>query len=697
MRVLEYDRIREVLASYAASPLGKVLAGRMRPLKERDLIRRQHVETEEMRALLKVTRLPLAGSADIAGELEDMARHGRPAEPDQLYRVLELLRVSRSVHALLTGNSATPQLSAVLGDLEDLPDLRERIPEAISVREGVRDEASSKLAELRARIRQLRQTLRERAHRILSDSGKRNAFQGGGVAIKNDRYLLPVKGEYRSWVPGPIRDRSHSGATLYIEPEALTLQGDELLDRVDGERDEVLRILWELTRAVLAQRDTIRRIQDKVAWIDFTYAKACYADAFALETPHIEERKVLELRDARHPYLMWLSRDTARDHRDVDIEAIQERVVPLSARFGERYRVVVVTGPNTGGKTVALKTIGLNVLLALSGVPIAASNSRVPVYDDVFADIGDEQSIEQSLSTFSSHLTHIIEILRLASERSLVLLDELGAGTDPLEGAALGQALLDKALERGWHTMITTHIGSLKRYAFARDGVENAAMEFDDESLRPTYRLLMGVPGSSMALAVARRMGLDEDVLVAAEAEVARADEPTREVIEGMEKSRRRIERERQKVERARRRARGEVRELEELKAALRAERDALGREMEKTLDETMRAAKSRLEPVLERLRNVPKSHRETVEKLESAIEKIMVATPLGERREQFARSLKKGDEVFVPKFRENATVRKIDKGGRKLTLLLGGISVEIGFDDVSWLDGPDATGDNGS
>ena len=697
LRVLEYDRIREVLASYAASPLGKELAGRMLPSKDPEQIRRQHLQTEEMRALLKATRLPLAGSGDVAGELEEMARHGRPAEPDQLYHTLELLRVGMSLRALLSGNSATPELAAVAREIEDLPGLRERIPVVISPREGVRDEASEKLAELRRRIAELRQTLRQKANRILGDSKQRNAFQSGGVMVKNDRYLLPVKGEYRSWVSGPIRDRSHSGSTLYIEPDELSFEGDQLVECVDRERDEVLRILWELTRAVLAERATIRRIQDKVAWMDFTYAKACYADAFDLAMPQIEEQKVLELREARHPYLMWLARDTRRDHRDVDIDAIHAHVVPLSARLGEHYRIVIITGPNTGGKTVALKTVGLNVLLALSGVAIAAApGSRVPVYEDVFADIGDEQSIEQSLSTFSSHLTHIIEILKHAPECSLILLDELGAGTDPLEGAALGRALLDKALARGWHTIITTHLGSLKRYAFSRDGVENAAMEFDDDSLQPTYRFLMGVPGSSMALAVARRMGLEEDVLAAAEAEVARSDEPSRKVIQGMERSRRRIERERRKVEKARRKATGEAREYEELKGELRSVREALHREMEEELDAAMRGAKSRLEPLLQRLRNVPKSHRGAVEKLEDAIEKLIVATPLGEKRESFARSLKKGDEVYVPKFREKAKVRKIDKGGRTLTLLLNGIPVEIGFDDVSWLDGAGGPGVNG-
>ncbi len=690
LRVLEYDRMREVLASYAASVLGRRVAQALEPRTDVDTIVRELAETEEMRALLARSRLPLAGARDVASELEAVADHGRTAEPDELYHVVDLLRAGIQLRAALTSDSSlTPELARFAETIEDLPALREGIPEKIDPRDGVRDEASDRLAELRARVARLREELRTRVQRILADGKLRAAFSGGGPVLKNDRYCVPVRSEYRSWLRGPIRDRSHSGATLYVEPEDLTSRGDELVDALDRARDEEQRILRELTRDVLAERETLRVIQSRVGWIDFVYAKASYADSFGLVAPEITRQKVLDLRDARHPYLLWLSRDRTKDHRDVDIDEVRAKVVPLSLRLGEHYRLLTVTGPNTGGKTVALKTAGLSVLLALSGIPIAtAAGSRVPVYEGVFADIGDEQSIEQSLSTFSSHLKQIVTILRDAGERSLVLLDELGAGTDPLEGAALGEALLDKALERGWHTIVTTHLGSLKEFAFQREGAENAAMEFDEASLRPTYRLLSGVPGRSMALAIAKRLGVDRELVAAAEKSVDAVEEPTRDVLRGMERTRRRIEREKQRTERARRRAQGERKEYEEKRRDVERERESLRREFEDQLDGTMRSARERLLALVGRMQNVPKAHRAAIDELRGAIDELLRATPLGERREDFARSLKKGDEVFVPKFRERGTVRKIDKGGRRLTVVLGEVAVEISFDDVSWVGG---------
>jgi len=510
------------------------------------------------------------------------------------------------------------------------------------------------------------------------------------MTVKNDRYLLPVKAEYRSWVHGPIRDRSQSGATLYVEPDEITLDGDRLLDALDKERDEVQRILWDLTRRVLGARHLLALLQEKLAWFDFTFAKASYAEAFGLSAPRIGDDGVLDLKDARHPWLLWLARDPRRDHRDIDLEAALGRVVPMSVRLGEGFRVLVVTGPNTGGKTVALKTVGLSVLLALSGIPIPASpESAVPCYADVFADIGDEQSIEQSLSTFSSHLKNIIEVLRSAGPRSLILLDELGSGTDPIEGAALGRALLDRFLARGWSAIITTHIGSLKEYVYSREGAENAAMEFDPRTLQPTYRLLMGVPGSSNALAIARRIGLDPEVLEAAESEVARVAEPTREIISRMEASRRRVEKERRRAEKVRRRVQGEARAYEERRKEVESEREAYLGEAQRVVDDSVRAARDVLQPLVEQLKNVPKTHQPVVDKLREEVERLLVGTPLGEKREAFARSLKKEDEIYVPKFRERARVKKINKGERVVTVLLNGIPTEIGFDDISWIGGP--------
>ncbi len=691
LRVLEYDRIREILVSYAVSAPGKECTRKMAPLRSPAEIRKRLAETEEMRALLKHARLPLAGLKDVTGELDQATGQGRPGEPELLYRVVELLRAGLTVRETLARSPlALPELAALGSCIEDLPILREEIPVRIDPRGAVRDDATEKLAGLRREVEELRASLRTRAGRILAEPRLRAAFQAEGLTFKNDRYLLPVKAEYRSWIHGPIRDRSQSGSTLYVEPDEIAIDGDRLIDLLESERGEVQRVLWDLTRKVLAARPALGRIQERLAWVDFTCAKACYADAFGFATPEVNEAGVLDLRDARHPYLLWLARDVKRDLRDVDLEGAQARVVPMSLRLGEGFKILIVTGPNTGGKTVVLKTVGLNVLLALSGVPIAAApGSRVPCYANVFADIGDEQSIEQNLSTFSSHLKQIMDVLSQADERSLILIDELGSGTDPLEGAALGRALLDKFLAKGWNAAITTHIGSLKEYAYSRDGAENAAMEFDHRTLKPTYRLLMGIPGSSNALLIARRLGLDGEVLEAAEREMAQVNEPTREIIGRMEQSRRRVEKERRRAERVRRKVQGEARAYEERLREVDAVGEALEEEAQRVVDDSVRDAKAKLQPLVDQLKNVPKTHKPIVDKLAEEIDRLLVGTPLGEKREEFARSLKKEEEVYVPKFREKAKVKKIDKGGRVVTVLLNGILTEIGFDDVSWVEAP--------
>lgn len=691
LRVLEYERIREVLTSYAASALGRGLASRLEPLRDAERLRALHAETREMCELIRGRRLPLSGLSDVSSGIREIRSQGRPAEPDFLYRVLELIRAGLALRGVLEQDAELyPHLARLARGLIDIPELREEIPRVVEPGGRVLDTASERLGEVRRRVKDLRDSLRRRSSEVLRRSSLRRCFQAEGVTIKADRYVLPVKAEFRSWLRGPIRDRSHSGATLYVEPQDLVSDGDRLVDCLEEERAEEIRILWDVTRNVLDRRREIDRLQRRLARVDFTYAKSSWMAAFDLDTPEIVDDGRLELREARHPYLMWLARDSSRGLRDLDLDSVLARVVPLDMRVEPERRIVIVTGPNTGGKTVALKTIGLNVLLALSGAPIASRpGSRVPVYVDVFADIGDEQSIEQNLSTFSSHLRQVATVLRHATAQSLVLLDEFGSGTDPLEGAALGKALLDGFRERQVAAVITTHLGSLKQYAYLHDEVENAAMEFDPRTLEPTYRLLLGIPGSSNALVIARKLGLDGEIVDRAEAEISAVEAPTREIISRMERSRRRTEKERRRAERVRRRVQREAREYEEKIEAVEARKDALDREAEDETDRVVRQAREELRALVLALRNVPQSHREAVGRLEEAIDRLLVSTPLGERREAFARGLRKGDEVFVPKFRARGTVRKINKGDRVLTVLLDGLAAEIGFDDVSWLEEP--------
>ncbi len=688
LRVLEYARVREILTAYASSPLGRAAVACLEPLSDTGAIRAALAETEEIRRLQKTARVPLGGLICVSTAVRALAEGGRPAEPALLAATLSLLRGAEAVRIALSRDPAGfPQLAALAAGIEHLPMVRLAIETDIDPRGEVRDDATERLGGLRREIRTRRERLRDRAAAKLGDSRLRTAFQSEGVTVKDDRYLLPVKADYRSWVHGVIRDRSQSGSTLYIEAEEWVLDGDTLLDLLDDERDEVQKVLWELTRAVLAEEERLRALEARLGRVDLACAKAAYAEAFGLSAPEIADDRILDLREARHPFLLWLKRDTTREVRDVDREAIWREVVPIDVRLGERFHILIVTGPNTGGKTVALKTVGLSVLMALSGVPIpAAPGSRVPLYTDLFADIGDEQSLEQSLSTFSSHLTQIVDVLRRAGDRSLVLLDELGAGTDPLEGAALGTAILDHMRERKWQAIITTHIGSLKEYAYAHEGAENAAMEFDPASLRPTYRLLLGLPGRSNALAIARRVGLLPEVVAAAEASVARGIEPTQEIVARMERSARRTEKERRRAVKLRRKAQGAAKAVEEERQRIDGERAALKREAEEEVERLVREARDRLRPIIQRLKNVPQVHRPAVEELEKTAEEALSLTPLGAKRESFARGLRKEDEVYVPKFRARGRVSKINKGERLLTVLLNGIPTEIGFDDVSWV-----------
>lgn len=688
IEVLEYARMREILAAYAESVLGRKLAGQLSPCPDGDELRRMHAETRELGELLESTRLPLAGLSDVCSGIEDDESGGQPLEPEHLYRVVDLLRSGLGVREAFTSDADSfPALSSIGAGIEDLPELREEIPKVIDLHEGVRSEASEKLSGLRRDISTLQEKLRLSATALLKRPDLRKCFQSEGVTLKNDRYLLPVKAEYRSWMKGPVRDRSQSGSTLYIEPEQIVQDGDSLLGLLDSERDEVLRILWDLTRKVRDERVTLRGLQGVLARVDFTAAKAVYAAAFGMISPQISDEGILDLKEARHPYLMWLSRDTGRDFRDVGLDSIRSKVVPLDIHLGDPAGILIVTGPNTGGKTVALKTIGLNVLLALSGVPVSASTAKIPVYTDLFVDIGDEQSIEQNLSTFSGHLRQLVEILRGATGNSLILLDELGSGTDPLEGAALGTAILDHFRANGWTAIITTHLGSMKKYAFLHEGVENAAMEFDTESLKPTYRLLMGVPGNSNALAIARRLGVSEEVIAAAEEEIASVEEPTREIISRMEESSRRVEKERRRAESVRREVQLDKAEYAQKLEEIDIRKDFLEKEANLEIDRVMRQAREVLKPIVDKLKNVPQTHKPMVDELATEVELLLIATPLGKKREEFARSLRKGDEVLVPKLRGRGKVRKINKSGRLLTVVLDGIPTEVGFDDISWIE----------
>ena len=683
LSLLEYDKVKAMLASYAACSLGRAEAARLAPLTDPERIRRAIAETTEVRGLLERRgRLPMAGMTDLRPLIAATEEAEKPLEPQNLLELRNTLVAARELRLLFEQEAEScPHLADLgnrLGDFEELCFIIERTVE----RDGtVRDDASPQLSDIRRRLASALAALRQRAYEVASRPSIKPLLQSEAVTIRRGRYVLAVKAERRHELDGIIHDRSQTGATVYVEPRELVLLGNEVDDLRFEERREVERLLWRITLAVRDQRRDILATLDTLAHLDLTYAKARFSADFAMSAPEVRQPGHMEVRNARHPILLRvLERDPHGTH--------QRRVVPISYRLGDDFDLLVITGPNTGGKTVALKTIGLLALMAQSGMHVPADPGAVfPIYTNVLADIGDEQSIEQNLSTFSSHMRQIIRILGKAHSRTLVLLDELGAGTDPAEGAGIGTAVLDFLRSRRAHTVVTTHIGELKAYAFRRRRAMNAACEFDDQTLRPTYRLLIGQPGNSNALAIARRLGLPHHIVRRAESILRRTRGDGARLIDELTRTRRQAERDREKAKELRQEAQQlkerTERELEAAKAIARASR----REAERELDQQLRTLRTRLLDALRQLYNAPAPFADRARAVAELLERETQHTPLAVKRLEFASRLKRGDLVYVVPLGEKCRVRAVSKKKRRIEVVFGHNIVEVSFDDVSWIE----------
>jgi DNA mismatch repair protein MutS2 len=459
------------------------------------------------------------------------------------------------------------------------------------------------------------------------------------------------------------------------------LLANEVDDLRFEERREVARILWELTLALLDQREPILRTLDALACVDCTYAKARFSLDYEMSAPEINDAGHLNVRRARHPILI-------RVIERGEGSAPGSKVVPIDYRLGEDFDLLVITGPNTGGKTVTLKTVGILSLMAQSGLHVPAERgAKFPLYTSVLADIGDEQSIEQSLSTFSSHMHNLVRILGQAQASTLVLLDELGAGTDPAEGAALASAVLDFLSHRQAKTVVTTHIGELKAYAYRHGRALNAACEFDQESLRPTYRLLLGQPGNSNAIAIAERLGLPRPIIHRARSSLKQRPGRETELINELEQSRRAIEDDRENAHRLHKDAealRGQVEA--ELRAATAKARVAR-HEAEQEIDEQVRRVRARVLDALRHLYNAPAPFADKAREVAGLVEAEFQRTPLAAKRLEFARGLHRDDYVFVISLGSKCRVRSVTRAKERLEVVFGHSVVEVGFDDVTWID----------
>ncbi|HUT36683.1 MAG TPA: endonuclease MutS2 [Planctomycetota bacterium] len=698
LEVLEYAKVKAMLAGYAACSLGKAAVQDLQPLTDAAAVRRAIGETSELRELLQRRgRLPVAGMTDVRPAIRGTQEGERAIEPSTLLDIRGTLLAGKHMKALFEEEADAFPLLASLGEgLEDLEPLCVQIDAAIGKDGLVRDDASPKLAVVRSRLGAAMARLRDKAYALAASASLRPLLQSEGVCLRHGRFVLAVKAELKRELDGIILDRSQTGATVFIEPRELVLLANEADDLRFEERREVERILWELTLAIGEEREPILRTLEALARIDCTYAKARFSVDYGMTAPEINDQGHLNIRRARHPVLVRVLERGGEGGGGTGILPVgaqagslcHQAVTPIDYRLGEDFDLLVVTGPNTGGKTVALKTIGLLSLMAQSGLHVPADRgARLPVYEDILADIGDEQSIEQSLSTFSSHVNNLVRILAKTRRRTLVLLDELGAGTDPAEGAALGTAVLDFLGQRRASVVVTTHIGDLKAYAYRHGRALNAACEFDQETLQPTYRLLLGQPGNSNAVAIAERLGLPAEVIGRAREALLRTRGRDTELIAELEQSRKAIEDDREQAHQLRKEAEAlRARVDAELKAATAKARTSR-HEAEQEIDEQVRRVRSRVLEALRQLHNAPAPFADKAREVAAVLEAEFQRTPLAEKRLEFARSLHKDDVAHVISLGARCRVKSINRTKERLEVVFGHAVVEVGFDDVTWVE----------
>ena len=576
MRVLEFTRIREMLAEGALTEAGAEKCRALAPMDDLPQVLDAQAETEEATVILHyIGGHPMAAFPDVRPAL-GICEKGGTLSAGMLLNVAEMLRAARAARdALVTDRDNTPILRGKAEGLFTARNLEKDITDAILSEDEIADRASSELMNIRRHLRGAQDRIKEKLNQMIHSATMQKYLQDPIITMRGDRYVLPVKAEYRSSVPGLVHDQSSSGATLFIEPMAAVEMGNELKQWEVKEQQEIARILAALSAEIAPYAESMSETVELLAELDFIFAKGLLSRRFVCVQPKMNREGWLHIIRGRHPLID------------------PEKVVPGTIWLGKEFTTLVVTGPNTGGKTVTLKTVGLFTLMAQAGLQVPADpGTELAVFEQVFADIGDEQSIEQSLSTFSGHMTNIVTIMREVTPRDLVLFDELGAGTDPTEGAALAQSILTRLLHIGVRTMATTHYSELKVFALTTRGVENASVEFDVETLRPTYRLSIGVPGKSNAFEISRRLGLPENLIDAAKKLLSSDTVRFEDVIANAEYHRQVAERERQIAQEA---GKETIR--------LRDEAEKLRREMEAKREQTLRKTREEAKRILEQAR----------------------------------------------------------------------------------------------
>lgn len=688
LKTLEYYKIIDMLEAFATSSIGKNKCRQLRPLDNLTEIETMQQETADaLSRIYQKGSLSFSGVKDVRGSLKRL-EVGSTLGIGELLAIRSLLENASRAKAYSrreTEDEHTDSLDNMFELIEPLSPLATEIGRCILSEDEISDDASTGLRQVRRSMKLTNDKIHTQLSSFVSGNS-RTYLQDAVVTMRNGRYCIPVKAEYKSQVPGMIHDQSSTGSTIFVEPMTIVRLNNEMRELEIQEQKEIEMILSNLSQLAAENLDAIFDDVKLLSELDFIFARAQLAKSQNATEPRFNRDRIIDIKKARHPLID------------------KHKVVPIDIRIGETFDLLIVTGPNTGGKTVSLKTVGLLTLMGQSGLHIPAfDNSRLSVFREVYADIGDEQSIEQSLSTFSSHMTNVVRFMETADSDSLVLFDELGAGTDPTEGAALAIAILSTLHDRGICAMATTHYSELKVYALSTPGVENASCEFDVETLRPTYRLLIGVPGKSNAFAISQKLGLPLSIIERAKEQISQEDETFEDVLSNLEESRKTIESEREELA-------SYKEEIKTLKEQLEEKQDKLDQRKERIIAEAneeahriLREAKDYADQTMRIFNKAGKDsmsakelekHRSDLrKKMDKAGKKVALKTPQNQKSTLRPQDLSLGDSVKVMSLNVKGTVSSKPDSKGMLFVQMGILRSKVHISDLQLIDEPVITG----
>ena len=692
-KALEYDKIKGLLKKYTASQLGTARVDTLAPSYDIDRVRYLQTLCSETKCFHQLYGgIPLAGLRDIRGLLNHAAKTGSILDAEELLAVRKVAKIPGDIHRVFEKREREefPNLFAIVDALPDFPELVEAIDYCINSEGMLLDRASPKLRAIRRKLLRLRENIHQKLEATLRSPEGQKAIQEPVITSRNNRYVIPIKQEARATFQGVVQAQSTSGATFFVEPLGIVQMNNELHEAAEAEHREIQRILLTLTDHVRTYLNELEASLDLLAEFDFLNAKARFSLVLNAVEPKLNTRGNVKLIEARHPLLECHLQNQQLSDSDAEVDMdLPEQVVPTNVHIGKTFKTLIITGPNTGGKTVVLKTVGLLVLMAQSGLHIPAEHgSKIAIFDHVFADIGDDQGIEQSLSTFSSHITKIAGMLKTieTSNQSLVLLDEIGAGTDPSEGTALGMALLDWLGEKHVNTIVTTHYGALKAYAHTQQTMENASMEFDWTTLRPTYRLQVGIPGSSNAIKIASQLGIPPEILDAAQTYIGNNAVAVEDLLLELQEKQDTLDTEQSLLQDKIRDADAAYQKHAKLVQTLETEQQALKQQAENEAREIVASARRTVENLVADIRKKQAS-KESIQKAFSKIEtakKALRPKPPKKQPDSPKVEVNVGDKVRVKKLNRFGEVIAI-KSQRKtpLQILVGNMQMQADYHDV--------------